>query len=157
MYSVRLAEQAGAATLAALLPQIGAVGKVAVWAPECDRDRDAGSIRSAIGHASHLQLVEAPEPADSDSNAPRIQRCVAWVRRVTTSHPDLKAIIALSHACGIELGDAVEELGLPSRLLIAAFGANPQSILAIRQGKLTAAVVPNLGAVADRALTVGLE
>lgn len=154
VYSVRSAERAGAATLAALLSKVGAAGKVAVWGIHGNGGYDAEAIRAALGSAPQLELIAGPVQASCDASAAPEEHCATWIRRVTSEYPDLQTIVALTHECAMVLSRTLDELRLDHRPRLAAFGTNPQSLLAIRQGRLSAVVLPDLGAMAERALTV---
>ena len=121
-----------------------------------NQEMDAGRLRTLGLHGvlAHHPGVELVHQGQIDWAAPtplRVQGA-ALARAVLAAHGPLDAIITVSDEAAFGVADALDELGLRGRVLVAGFDALPEALIAIEDGLMEASAYQPQQAMAGRAL-----
>lgn len=113
-------------------------------------------FRAAISAYPDIESMIVPA-AELDRTSTERARGALVTHDLATKHPNLAAILTSNDDLALGVVDALSELGGASRVLVAAFGASPETLNAIRDGTIEASVAQDLGALAKAAIRTGVR
>jgi PAS domain S-box-containing protein len=121
-----------------------------------NQDMETGRLRTIGLHGvveryPEIELVHEVE-LDWGSTTPLRQQGAALARSALAAHPDLDAILTTSDECAFGVYEALRDLGVQDKVVVAGFDALPEALIAIEDGWMEASAYQPMEMIAEQVL-----
>ena len=126
-----------------------------------NQDMETGRLRTiglhrVVERYPGIDLVHEVE-LDWGSIIPLRRQGDALARSAMAAHPDLDAILTTSDECAFGVYEALRDLGVQDRVLVAGFDALPEALIAIDDGWMEASAYQPMELIAEQVLNDALR
>jgi anti-anti-sigma regulatory factor len=151
-HKVRADEAQGAAAVVAyLFERIGCHGKIAnILAGGGLTKRQSQLYKALEQHPGIVLAYEGEGSWDRESGA-------AVMRAALSAHPDLRGVFAHNDHMALGAADVIAEQGLGEQIVVVGFDADPEGLIAIHEGRLTATVYRGLYRIGRTAIDTAVR
>ncbi len=144
--------QGATSVITYLFAQMGGRGKVANLAgyPSAQTKRQLGFHKILEHHPGIVLAYEGDGKWQRESGAEVMRAALA-------AHPDLHGVFAHNDHMAVGAADVIAELGLHDQIVVVGFDADPEGLMAIREGRVAATVYRGLYGIARTAVDTAVR
>lgn len=142
-------EQGATEVIERLFAEMGGLGKVANLAgyPSV-RTRRQVRFHQLVAQQTGIELVY-----EGDGRWKR-QEGAEVMRAALAAHPDLRGVFAHNDHMAVGAADVIAELGLREQIVVVGFDADPEGLIAVREGRMAATVYRGLYGIGRTAVDI---